>query len=174
MTARSAFAEELHHIRRIRSSWRWCAASNRAGNRQARAILCAVREFTQGCSIPTQLLRCSLDVLRKRRPPQHVVVAAADLRRRAGFATCPYDYVAQLRLERADESLLERMEQGDAEGFFAAIRAVENKYKVCGLPPIYLAMRLLGAHSGRRLAYQQCPADERDASWVSICGMALV
>ena len=178
----AAFAEELHHIgeHSIELALVWLHHIRGGKPCKLVPILCGSFDtFTQGLLDPAgnATFAAVLDVLRKAASaPNTLVVAAADLAH-VGPAfgdMLPYDYVAQMRLERADESLLERMEQGDAEGFFAAIRAVENKYKVCGLPPIYLAMRLLGMHSGRRLAYQQCPADERDASWVSICGMALM
>jgi len=177
----AAFAEELHHIgeHSIELALVWLHHIRSGEPCTLVPILCGSFEtFTQGLMDPAgnSTFEAVLDVLRKAATaPSTLVVAAADLAH-VGPAfgdMLPYDYVAQMRLERADETLIERMEQGDAEGFFAAIRAVENKYKVCGLPPIYLAMRLLGSHTGQRLGYQQCPADERDASWVSICGMAL-
>ena len=49
--------------------------------------------------------------------------------------------------------------------------AVEDSNDVCGLPPIYLSLRLLGKTRGETIAYDQCPADEQDTSWVSVAGM---
>ena len=63
------------------------------------------------------------------------------------------------------------MAAGSAEGFFAELKAVEDRNNVCGLPPIYLALRLLGASQGHAVAYDQCPADEQNTSWVSVAGM---
>ena len=178
----AAFAEELHHIgeHSIELALVWLHYIRDGAPCPLVPILCGSFEsFTQGLLEPeaSSTFDAVLDVLRKAAAaPNTLVIAAADLAH-VGPAfgdMLPYDYVAQMRLERADDDLMERMEHGDARGFFEAIRAVDDKYKVCGLPPIYLAMRLLGEHTGQRLAYQQCPADERDASWVSICGMALV
>ncbi len=48
---------------------------------------------------------------------------------------------------------------------------MEDRNNVCGLPPIYLALRLLGETAGETVAYDQCPADEENTSWVSVAGM---
>ncbi len=56
-------------------------------------------------------------------------------------------------------------------GFFGELKAVEDDNNVCGLPPIYLSLRLLNETKGETIAYDQCPADEEDTSWVSVAGM---
>jgi len=106
--------------------------------------------------------------------PKTLVVAAADLAH-VGPAfgdMLPYDYIAQMRLQEADDKLIAHIERGDAAAFFDEIKAVGDKYHVCGLPPVYLALRTLGSVRGQRLGYMQCPADNRNTSWVSICGLA--
>ena len=60
---------------------------------------------------------------------------------------------------------------GDAEGFLAAIKRVQDRNNVCGVPPIYLALRMLGQVQGERVAYDRCPADEDGTSLVSVCGV---
>ena len=64
----------------------------------------------------------------------------------------------QLReLEAADRRMLSSAEAGDAEGFFQAVAADGDRRHICGLPPIYAALRILGGHPGRLLRYGQGP-----------------
>jgi len=48
------------------------------------------------------------------------------------------------------------------------IRAIA---RISGLPPTYVALRLMGAVEGELAGYAQCPADDEGTSVVSICGM---
>jgi AmmeMemoRadiSam system protein B len=101
-----------------------------------------------------------------------VVVAAGDLSHVGpAFGGQPLDLVGRARLQAADDELIERMCHGDANGFLAAVQRVDDRNNVCGVPPIYLALRLLGAAQGERVAYDRCPADENGTSVVSICGI---
>ena len=101
-----------------------------------------------------------------------VVVAAADLSHVGpAFGGQPLGLVERARLQAADDELIEQMCAGDAGAFFAAIQRVEDRNNVCGLPPIYLALRILEPVQGQRVAYDRCPADENGTSWVSICGI---
>ena len=45
--------------------------------------------------------------------------------------------------------------------------------RLCGLPPIYMALRYLERASGEAAGYAQCPADEAGGSIVSIAGVLL-
>ena len=81
--------------------------------------------------------------------------------------------------------------QGDAEGFLEEVRREGDRFRVCGVPPIYLALRLLrelagdqgspgrttsggpSRSSGEVLAYEQCPTPADNGSWVSIAGALL-
>ncbi len=74
----------------------------------------------------------------------------------------------------ADESLIEAMCNTDAEEFFMQIREEEDARRICGLSPIYLTLRLLGESKGQACGYEQCPADEMNASMVSICGVVMM
>ncbi len=75
------------------------------------------------------------------------------------------------RLQAADDELMERTCAGDAEGFLTAIKRVQDRNNVCGVPPIYLALRMLGQVQGEQVAYDRCPADEDGTSLVSVCGI---
>ena len=63
------------------------------------------------------------------------------------------------------------MQAGAAEEFFAAISRVQDRNNVCGVAPIYLMLRLLGASQGEQLGYAVCPADEQGTSAVTVTGM---
>jgi len=82
------------------------------------------------------------------------------------------------RLAETDRSLIEAINQGDHERFFAEIAAVHDRNRICGFSSIYIMLRWLqqaGATParGQQVAYAHCPADAEDASLVSICGLLL-
>ncbi|MBC7238071.1 MAG: MEMO1 family protein, partial [Chloroflexi bacterium] len=100
------------------------------------------------------------------------VVAAADLSHVGpAFGGQPLDLVGRALVRAADGRLIERMCAGDAAGFLSEITQVGDRYNVCGLPPIYLALRILGEVSGEAVAYELAPADHAGTSVVSICGL---
>ena len=104
-----------------------------------------------------------------------IVVAAADLAH-VGPAfgdRYPMDFTRRARVKGADETMLQHVCDGDAEGFFQQVRDERNERKVCGLSPIYVMLRLLGDGRGTLLDYTLCPADNQNTSFVSICGMLL-
>jgi AmmeMemoRadiSam system protein B len=83
------------------------------------------------------------------------------------------DIVQKARLRRADEDSLKVICAGDEEGLLEQVRAEGDRRRICGLPPIYLALRLLGETEGTLTGYAQCPADQQGTSFVSICGVLL-
>jgi AmmeMemoRadiSam system protein B len=103
-----------------------------------------------------------------------MVIAAGDLAHVGpAFGGEPLDQAARTRLRAADAELIARICQGDAAGFWEANQAVEDHYNVCGMTPIYLALRLLGPGQAECTGYALCPADEADTSAVSICGVVI-
>lgn len=105
-----------------------------------------------------------------------LVVAAADLAHVGpAFGGSPLGMAERAALREADGRTLSRVCAGDAEGFFQELAAVDDCHHVCGLPPIYLAMRLLAADgvppAGDLVAYELTPADTQDTSAVTICGV---
>jgi len=105
-----------------------------------------------------------------------VVVAAGDLAHVGpAFGGNPLDIAARARVKAADESLIERICAGDARGFYEEIRRVEDRNNVCGLAPIYapiyMALRMLEPVQGEDVAYDRCPADSANTSFVSVCGV---
>jgi predicted class III extradiol MEMO1 family dioxygenase len=63
--------------------------------------------------------------------------------------------------------------RGDAAGFLELSRAERDRRKVCGLSPIYMALKLVGEARGESVGYAQCPADVTGGSLVSIVGAVL-
>jgi len=103
-----------------------------------------------------------------------IVVAAADLSHVGpAFGGRPQGLIERARLQVADDELIERICAGDAQGFFAAVKREGDRHNVCGLPPIYLTLRVLSPVRGERVAYDRCPADRNGTSWVSVCGILL-
>lgn len=176
----AAFDEELHHLgeHSIELALVWLHYVRDGKPCRLTPILCGgFTAFVSGELHPAEdpALESAISVLRQAAAePRTLVIAAADLAH-VGPAfgdVLPYDYVAQMRLQEIDNRLIAQMECGDAQAFFEEIKAVGDKHHVCGLPPIYLALRTLGNAHGQRLGYMQCPADNRNTSWVSICGLA--
>lgn len=101
-----------------------------------------------------------------------IVVAAADLSHVGpAFGGEPLDLSLSAKLRQADGELIARICEGDARGFFEAIKKVRDENNVCGVSPIYFALRLLEPVRGESVAYDRCPADQDGTSVVSICGV---
>lgn len=105
-----------------------------------------------------------------------LVVAGADLAHVGPrFGDGPFGAAELAEVERADRAALAAAATGDAEGFFAAVAAVEDRYRVCGTSAIYATLAL-GEGTTRRgelLAYEHCPADEKPESFVTIAAVAV-
>jgi AmmeMemoRadiSam system protein B len=101
-----------------------------------------------------------------------LVVAAADLAHVGpAFGGHPLNLAGRAQLRVSDEALLAQIRAGNPAGFMEEIRAVQDRNNVCGIPPIYLALRLLEPVQGNLVTYDLCPADEQGTSQVSICGV---
>jgi len=68
----------------------------------------------------------------------------------------PYDAATMLKtVEEEDKHLLYAMEISDTSGYFQRIAAVEDTYKICGLPPVYTMLELVQCTDGASLSYEQ-------------------
>ncbi len=176
----AAFAEELHHRSEhsIELAAVWLHYLRQGQPCETVPILCgSFAPFVRGQVEPTNdlaiaaLVRTLRDAAGRRRM---LVVAAGDLSHVGpAFGGAPLDLASSAQLQADDDALLAHVIQGDAKGFMDAIRQVHDRNNVCGVSPIYLLLRVLGASRGELVAYDRCPADERGASAVSICGMLL-
>jgi MEMO1 family protein len=88
-----------------------------------------------------------------------VVVASADLAHLGPHFGDPQPLTpdALRKVEAADREMLGSAEAGDAEAFFRAVARDGDRRRICGLPPVYAALRVLGGASGRLLRYDQWP-----------------
>jgi hypothetical protein len=85
------------------------------------------------------------------------VVAGADLAhvgRRFGDPSGPTE-ASLLRVKQQDLELLRLVEAGDAERVFHSIAADNDSRRVCGYPPIYMALRSIDRAQGKLLQYRQ-------------------
>jgi len=186
----AAFAEEIHHRREhsIELAAVWLHHVRGGQPCQIVPILCgSFRHFVanaagaQGLAPPQAdpatdpTLSATLDALRAAIAGRRVViVAAADLAHigPAFNDSFPVDRIRYAQLQAADEILIQTITDGDADAFFHTIAAEGDRRNVCGLPPIYLTLRLLkGNVRGELTGYDRCPADEQNTSFVSVCGM---
>jgi AmmeMemoRadiSam system protein B len=104
-----------------------------------------------------------------------LIVAAADLAHVGPrFGDDPIDAAGRREVEAADRAALDAVVAGDAEGFFAAVAATGDRFRVCGLAPITCALALRASPSGGTLLdYDQRPADEEGTSFVTICAVVV-
>lgn len=175
---KAAFAEELHHRTEhsveLASVWLHHVRQGRCI--EIAPILCgSFAHFVAGQADPAhdQQIEAAIAALRQVTEGRRLlVVAAADLAHVGpAFGGPPFDSSTRSELRRTDADLLKMVASGDADGFFAALQSTRDCNNVCGLPPIYLSLRFLGNACGETIAYDQCPADDADSSWVSVAGM---
>ncbi len=176
----AAFAEELHHRgeHSIELAAIWLHFIRRGEAVPLVPILCGhFGEFVAGEADPMsyQAFAQAVAVLRGAMTGRRaLVVAAADLAHVGpAFGGRPLDFIAQAQLRRADRQLLQTVYAGDATAFFANLKAEGDRRNVCGLPPIYLTLRLLEGVRGEAAGYALCPADPQGLSWVTIAGVIL-
>jgi hypothetical protein len=71
-------------------------------------------------------------------------------------------------LQADDLRMLEAVTNIDAQGFVANIKADGNRRRICGLPPIYAMVEVMGARTGKLLKYQQWPDPEATVTYASV------
>jgi AmmeMemoRadiSam system protein B len=177
----AAFAEELHHRgeHSIELAAVWLHFIRAGEPVPLVPLLCGhFASFVSGEADPAEyepfdrLLETLQAVMTSKRT---LVVAAADLAHMGPAFGDPYglDFIGQAQLRKADARLLEAVHGGDADAFFEQLKAEGDRRHVCGLPPIYLTLRLLRPSSGEPAGYALCPADPQGMSFVTIAGALL-
>ena len=175
----AAFRSELHHRNEhsIEAALVWLHYFIGERPFEVVPILCgSLRDFIEGTGDPTEdaAFMAAVDALKKATASRRtLVVAAADLAH-VGPAfgdRLPLDVVERARLSVADKKLMDTMCRADARAFFQEIKMEGARRHICGLSPIFMALRLLEGAQGEVTGYAQCPADQAGASWVSICGV---
>jgi MEMO1 family protein len=177
----SLFGEELHHRgeHSIELAGNWFHFIRGGEPVPLVPLLCgSFGDFVEGQADPAahEPFTKAIDVLREVAASRRtLVVAAADLAHVGPAFGDPHglDYIGRAQLRKADEGLLETIYRGDAMAFFEEIKAEGDRRNICGLPPIYLMLRLLGDSTGEKTGYDLCPADPQGTSFVTIAGVIL-
>jgi AmmeMemoRadiSam system protein B len=103
-----------------------------------------------------------------------VIVASGDLAHLGpAFDGPPLDAKGYEQMKADDTLLLDTLSQGQAGDFFEFMKAGQHERNVCGLSPFYFTLSLLNQTNGQLVAYDRCPADHQNSSYVSVCGMVL-
>ena len=99
-----------------------------------------------------------------------VVIASADLSHVGPRFGDPAPVTpGQLReVAEADRDLLRTVEQGEADAFFRAVARDSDRRRICGLPPIYVMLRLLAGARGRLLRYAQWPDPQGTVTFAAL------
>ena len=177
----AAFAGELHHRREhsIELAAVWLHHMRGRKPIEMVPILCgsidsAVHPNREDSELSFDI-EATIEVLRNAmRGRKALIVAAGDLAHVGpAFSGDPTNPGKLAQLQRADDALIEAMCSGDAASFYERIDQVKDKNNVCGISPIYLTLRLLAPVQGQSFGYSICPADQRQTSVVTICGIAL-
>jgi AmmeMemoRadiSam system protein B len=75
----------------------------------------------------------------------------------------------QLReIADADREMLAAVEGGDAEALFRAVARDGDRRRICGLPPVYAMLRILGGSHGRLLRYSQWPDPQGTVTFAAV------
>lgn len=174
----SAFAGELYHRAEhaVELAVNWLHYMRDGQPCPVVPVLCgSFRRFILDGDDPGDepLLTTFIDVFHDATAGRRVLVVAAGDLAHVGpaFGGAPLTPEGRVQVKAADAALLSAMADGDADGFLAEMRRVGNRNNVCGVPPIYLALRLLAPVQGRTVAYDLCTADTADTSAVSIGGL---
>lgn len=175
------FAEELHHRNEhsIEAATTWIHYLVGDGHCSVVPVLCgSLLTFLDGEAdiAADEAIRRTIEALSKATGRRRtLLVAAADLAHYGpafGDPICA-DLAENARHAAKDERLMAAICNGDAAGFFRQIKDESDRRHVCGVAPIYWMLRTLGPAKGVVTGYDQCPADQRAASMVSICGIVL-
>ena len=180
LRSENAFAEELHHRgeHSIELALVWLQYLRGEEPCYVLPVLCgAFHHFmTKQADIKAEpafeaFIKALREEISKRRT---VVIAAGDLAHLGpAFDGPPLDAVAQAQMKVDDTLLMETLCQGDADTFFEFMQAGQYKRNVCGLSPFYFTLSTLGQTQGWTIAYDRCPADHNNTSFVSVCGLVL-
>jgi AmmeMemoRadiSam system protein B len=175
------YAEELHHRGEhsveIAAVWLHYLVKDRGC--ELVPVLCgSFNKFIQGEGQPGEEEQVALfvDAVREATADRRTLIVAAGDLAHIGPAFgdhYPVDGVEKANTSIADGELMDTIARGDAEGMFTQVKKEGDRRRICGLSPIYLALRLLGEATGEIAGYAQCPADQQDTSIVSVCGIVL-
>ena len=178
---KAAFDEEIHHANEhsIELASVWLHHYTRDLEVSVVPILCgSFHHFTSGSRDPSddENITATLELLREYMAQRRTLVISAGDLAHVGPAfgdAQPLDTGLRAKLRVNDKKSIEAMLNGDPAKFFEISREESDSRRICGLPPTYLMLRLLEGAKGDSFGYDQCPADDQNASAVSIVGALL-
>ena len=178
---KAVFDEEIHHANEhsIELASVWLHHYTRALEVSVVPILCgSFHHFTSGSRDPSddENITATLELLREYMAQRRTLVISAGDLAHVGPAfgdAHPLDTGLRAKLRVNDKKSIEAMLNGDPAKFFEISREESDSRRICGLPPTYLMLRLLEGAKGDSFGYDQCPADDQNASAVSIVGALL-
>ena len=177
----AAFDEELHHANEhsIELALVWLHHFMDGRPVDVVPVLCgSFHRFVTGEEDPESDDRIGAVVEALRRAAagrRTLVIAAGDLAH-AGPAfgdPRPLDAVQKTDVASRDDETISAICGGDAASVMSGVQREMDSRRLCGLPPIYMALRYLARANGEAVGYVQCPADEAGGSIVSIAGVLL-
>lgn len=176
-----AYAEEMHHVNEHSIELALVWLHHAVGGRPVPVVpmLCgSFHDFTTGAAAAESdpHIAGALDHLRQVTADRRtLVIAAGDLAHVGPVFNdrLPLDTAAKAKLRTDDAASLADICRGDATALLERSIAEGDSRRLCGLPPIYMMLRLLGTSVGEHVAYDQCPADPNGGSTVSIAGALL-
>src|SRR5712691_6702422 len=80
----------------------------------------------------------------------------------------PISKTGRAQIEAEDRRMLQSVEAGDAEAFFASVAADGDRRRICGLSPIYAVLHALGGRRGALKRYGLWPDPEGIVSYASV------
>jgi AmmeMemoRadiSam system protein B len=178
---KEALKHELHHRTEhsVELATVWLHFMRRGKEIPLVPILCgSFAPLLQDDAHPEALphVSAAVDALRKATSRYRTLVIAAGDLAHVGPAfgdSLPLDIVGRARLKAHDNELMDVICTGDAQALLQQVKQQGSQRRICGLPPVYVALQILGQTQGSVAGYAQCPADNRGTSLVSICGILL-
>jgi AmmeMemoRadiSam system protein B len=179
--AESAYAQEMNHASEhsIELAAVWLHHFTRQRVIPMVPILCGPLDdsgIEAAAPGPSQRIEGILSVLEEVVARRNTLIVAAGDMAHVGPAfgdPRPLDGVARAKLTAADQQSIQAILAADPVRFRDLSREEDDVRRICGLPPIYLMLRLLQGARGQSFGYDQCPADDQNGSVVSIVGALL-
>ncbi|HLZ71313.1 MAG TPA: AmmeMemoRadiSam system protein B [Dehalococcoidia bacterium] len=167
-----AFAEELHHRNEhsIELASVWLHHARGGEPLSVLPLLCGhPGPFLSARTLAGGGIERAIELLREAVAGGALVVVAGDLAHVGPEFGDPRPFGAAQRaaVEAADRAALAACSAG-AEALLREVGTIEDRYRLCGLTPLALALAIMPPVRFEQAAYAQCPADERNASFVSI------